>query len=94
MTSTVFVDKTTVIEATWLNDVNTVVYGPAVVELYTGTGAQTVFNLTADVEGRSQILINGVMQMQASYSIAGTVLTFSQAPPLTASIEVTMFVTL
>ena len=41
MTSTVFVDKQTVIEAPWLNDVNTVVYSPTSASSQTATQGQT-----------------------------------------------------
>lgn len=62
----------------------------AVVVSYTGTGAQTVFTLPFIVlnENNTAIFINGVYQNKSTYSIAGTVLTFSEAPPLTSSIEI------
>jgi hypothetical protein len=34
------------------------------------------------------VYINGVYQQKNTYSIAGVVVTFSEAPPVTSSIEV------
>jgi hypothetical protein len=57
---------------------------------FTGTGAQTVFTLANAPysENAMQIYINGVYQQRNSYSVSGTTLTFSEAPPITSSIEV------
>jgi hypothetical protein len=58
-----------------------------------GTGSTVVFNLASAPlsENTTQIYINGVYQQKNTYSIAGAVLTFSEAPPLTSTIEVTYF---
>ena len=60
------------------------------VQNFTGTGAQVNFTLsTAPVnENYTQIYINGVYQQKNTYSLAGSVITFSQAPPITSTIEV------
>ena len=57
---------------------------------FTGTGSQTVFNLasSATSEDTTNIYINGVYQQKNTYSVATNVITFSQAPPYTATIEV------
>ena len=57
---------------------------------FTGTGSQVVFNLLSNPtnENSTQIYINGVYQQKNTYSIAGSVVTFSQAPPFTSTIEV------
>jgi len=58
---------------------------------YVGTGAQTIFNLPsapAD-ENTTLVYVNGVYQQKNTYSVLGTVLTFSEAPPVTAGIEIT-----
>lgn len=57
---------------------------------FTGTGAQTVFNLASSPasENSTDIYINGVYQQKNTYSVAAAVLTFSEAPPLTSTIEV------
>ena len=57
---------------------------------FTGTGSQTVFNLASSPasEDTTNIYINGVYQQKNTYSVATNVITFSQAPPYTATIEV------
>lgn len=50
----------------------------------TGTGVQTVFPVSF-IPGL--IYINGVYQSQGSYAIGGGNVTFSEAPPVTSSIE-------
>lgn len=50
----------------------------------TGNGVQTVFPVSFVP---SLIYINGVYQNQNSYTIAGGNVTFSEAPPLTSTIE-------
>lgn len=59
-------------------------------ENFIGTGSQTVFTLTAAPysENSTNVYINGVYQQKNTYSVVGAVLTFSQAPPVTSSIEV------
>jgi hypothetical protein len=60
------------------------------VDNFTGTGLQTVFTLsnTSQGENFTFVYINGVYQQKNTYAISGTTLTFSQAPPITSSIEV------
>lgn len=57
---------------------------------FTGTGAQTIFTLpTSPVsENSTQVFINGVYQQKNTYSVALNALTFSEAPPVTSTIEV------
>jgi hypothetical protein len=57
---------------------------------FTGTGSQTVFTLTNASLGENFtfVYINGVYQQKNTYAVSGTTLTFSEAPPLTSSIEV------
>lgn len=50
----------------------------------TGNGIQTIFPVSFVP---SRIYINGVYQNQNSYTIAGGNVTFSEAPPLTSTIE-------
>jgi hypothetical protein len=56
----------------------------------TGTGSSITFGLGAvpTNENTTNVFINGVYQQKNTYSVAGAVLTFSQAPPITSSIEV------
>lgn len=59
-------------------------------ENFTGTGSQTVFTLASAPYSENSMLvyINGVYQQRNTYSVSGTSLTFSEAPPITSSIEV------
>lgn len=56
----------------------------------TGTGSNVTFTLASAPlsENTTQVYINGVYQQKNTYSVAGAVLTFSQAPPFTSTIEV------
>jgi hypothetical protein len=60
------------------------------VQNFTGTGSQVVFTLsTASLgENFTFVYINGVYQQKNTYTVSGTTLTFSTAPPFTATIEV------
>ena len=57
---------------------------------FTGDGSDTTFSLASAPasENSTNVYINGVYQQKNTYSVAGAVLTFSQAPPITSSIEV------
>ena len=85
-----FVLKTSVDVQIWSADNITGISGAGLVQNFTGTGSQTVFTLAnAPVsENTTQVYINGVYQQKNTYAVAGTTLTFSTAPPYTASIEV------
>jgi len=60
------------------------------IQNFTGTGSQTVFTLSSSSLGENFtfIYINGVYQNKNTYTVSGTTLTFSEAPPLTSLIEV------
>ena len=60
------------------------------VQDFTGDGTTLVFTLSSSSQGTnySNIYINGVYQNKNTYSISGTTLTFTQAPPTTSKIEV------
>ena len=60
------------------------------VQNFTGTGSQTVFTLSAASFGENYtfVYINGVYQNKNTYSVSGTSVTFSEAPPVTSKIEV------
>jgi hypothetical protein len=60
------------------------------VQNFTGTGSQTVFTLSSASLGENYtfVYINGVYQNKNTYTVSGTTLTFSQAPPITSVIEV------
>jgi hypothetical protein len=57
---------------------------------FTGTGSQVNFTLASNPasENSTQVYINGVYQQKNTYSVAGDVITFSEAPPFTSTIEV------
>lgn len=75
------------------DNVGTIVSGEATVANFTGTGSQTVFNLSfaPPSENSTNIYISGVYQQKNTYSVVGTAITFSSAPPLNALIEVAYF---
>lgn len=62
----------------------------AILENFAGTGSQTIFTLAAAPysENSTNVYINGVYQQKNTYTVVGAILTFSEAPPLTSSIEV------
>jgi hypothetical protein len=57
---------------------------------FTGNGSTVAFTLASlpTNENTTQVYINGVYQQKNTYSVAGAVLTFSEAPPVTSTIEV------
>ena len=62
----------------------------AIIANFTGNGSTVAFTLASSPTGENatNIYINGVYQQKNTYSIAGVVVTFSEAPPVTSSIEV------
>jgi len=72
------------------DNINSIAGSIPVISDFTGTGSQTVFTLSISPVSSStvNIYINGVYQNKNSYSISGTTLTFTQAPPVTSLIEV------
>jgi hypothetical protein len=85
----VLTDSNDVLIATYDNINNS---GPIVfiVDNFTGNGIAINFTLTTAPysENDSFLYVNGVYQNKNTYSISGTTLTFSTAPPLTSSIEI------
>jgi hypothetical protein len=59
----------------------------AIIANFTGNGSTVAFTLASAPAGENatNVYINGVYQQKNTYSIAGAVLTFSEAPPGTAS---------
>jgi hypothetical protein len=82
-------DATDVLIATYDN-----VYGVGAasyqIQNFTGNGSTTVFTLSSSSFGENYtfIYINGVYQQKNTYDVSGATVTFSQAPPVTSSIEV------
>lgn len=61
------------------------------VDTFSGNGSTTGFTLTSDpsTKNNTTVFISGVYQQKSTYSLSGTTLTFSTAPPSgTANIEV------
>jgi hypothetical protein len=61
------------------------------VDTFSGNGSTTAFTLTSDpsTKNNTSVFISGVYQQKSTYSLSGTTLTFSTAPPTgTANIEV------
>jgi len=59
--------------------------------IFNGDDVTVAFTLSADPgnENNTDVYISGVYQQKATYSVSGTTLTFSEAPPLgTGNIEV------
>lgn len=75
-------DSNDVLIATWDN-----VSGVGVTTAinYTGNGTTVAYAITGNVVN---VYINGVYQNKNTYSVSGTTLTFSEAPPVTSLIEI------
>jgi hypothetical protein len=85
----VLTDSTDVLIATYDN-VSGIGAASYQIQNFTGTGSQTVFTLSAASFGEDYtfVYINGVYQNKNTYTVNGTTLTFSEAPPFTSLIEV------
>jgi hypothetical protein len=57
---------------------------------FTGDGTTVAFTLSTSIanENSISVYINGVYQNKNTFSVSGTTLTFSEAPPTTSKIEV------
>jgi len=77
---------------TWTSS-NTSVLTGLVYDSFTGTGSQTNFTLSSTPTNRNFTLVSigGITQNKTNYTVSGTTLTFSTAPPNTAPIEVVTF---
>ncbi len=68
------------------------VFGSGTLKVYNfvGDGTTTAFTLGSDpgVENNTQVYIDGVYQQKNGYTVSGTTLTFSAAPPNLSTIEV------
>lgn len=63
---------------------------------FTGDGTTTVFTLAEDAGASSDALnvyIDGFYQEASTFSVLGTVLTFTEAPPLNSAIETVLYLT-
>jgi hypothetical protein len=59
----------------------------AIIANFTGNGSTAAFTLASAPAGEdaTNVYINGVYQQKNTYTVVGTTLTFSQAPPGTGS---------
>ena len=66
---------------------------PVIANSFTGNGSQTVFTLSATPGNKDQtlVIVGGVPQAKATYSLSGTTLTFSEAPENGYEIEIIIF---
>lgn len=82
-------DSNDVTLGTWDN-ISGIGAAETVAQNFTGNGVTTTFTLANAPysENSMFVYINGVYQQRNSYSISGTSLIFSEAPPTTSSIEV------
>jgi len=65
--------------------------GTVTIDSFNGTGAQVAFTLSFDplTENNTNVYVYGVYQQKNTYSVVGTTLTFSEAPPTgTNNVEV------
>jgi len=60
-------------------------FGSTSVTNYTGNGSTVAYAVSGNVV---DVYINGVYQNRNTYSVSGSILTFTQAPPLTSLIEI------
>ena len=70
--------------------------GNFTVNEFTGDGSDVTFTLTKNpgTENNILVFVGGVMQPHSTFSVSGTTLTFSEAPPLNESIAVWIGTTL
>jgi hypothetical protein len=63
------------------------------VDAFTGDGSNVEFTLATSPAGANytMVAVQGVLQPKSTYTVSGSTLTFSSAPPSTAIIEVTTF---
>jgi len=66
---------------------------PVIVNSFVGNGTQTIFTLSTTPGNKDQtlVIVGGVPQAKATYSLSGTTLTFSEAPDLNYEIEIIIF---
>ena len=64
--------------------------GNVSVDTFTGDDSTTAFTLSLDPgdENNTRVFIDGVYQSKSNYSVSGTTLTFSTAPPTGTAVEV------
>ena len=61
--------------------------GASSVVNYTGNGSTVIYSVSGNV---FSVYINGVYQNRNTYSVSGSSLTFTEAPPITSKIEIVL----
>jgi hypothetical protein len=86
-------DSTDVLIATWDNIFGAGTGSIPIIYNSSGTGSQTTYALggTPINENTTNVYVNGIYQQKNTYSLSGASLIFSQAPPVTSTIEVNYF---
>lgn len=78
-----------------VTDISTIATASTIIkQSFTGTGSQVAFTLSSAPSSAGagvNIYIDGVYQNRTGYTINGTTLTFSEAPPLNSDIEILSF---
>jgi len=69
---------------------NAIIGANYVFDAFTGSGATTIYTLSAGPgsTNNTAVYIDGVYQSKNNYSVSGSTLTFSTAPPLNSAIEI------
>jgi hypothetical protein len=75
------------------DNIGTILSGVPTVANLSGNGSQTVYTFASPPVSANavNIYINGVYQEKSTYTVAGSILTFSEAPPYGATIEAMFF---
>jgi hypothetical protein len=85
----VLADSNDVLIATYdnISGIGVSIYGP---DNFTGNGTTVAFTLSTSVANENviSVYIDGVYQNKNTFSVSGTTLTFSEAPPAASEIEV------
>jgi len=86
-------NSTDVLIATWDNIFGAGTSSIPIIYNSSGTGSQTTYALggTPINENTTNVYVNGIYQQKNTYSLSGASLIFSQAPPVTSTIEVNYF---
>jgi hypothetical protein len=69
---------------------NAIIGANYAVDTFTGSGATTIYALSAapGSTNNTAVYIDGVYQSKSNYSVSGSTLTFTTAPPLNSAIEI------
>lgn len=73
-----------------INDLSSVT---PIVYSATGNGSAVAFSLASSplTKTTTNVYVNGVYQQKSTYSLVGATVTFSEAPPLNSSVEISYF---